>query len=392
MSLAIETASGARPMGIHDRRVREVALLRQLLLRPRPEDREFFARDCLRYSRAYLQRNWHRWASGFESGYAFALAGAADMAVALLLRQEEEPYRLPHLEREFAGVCAKGTKWPVPPPASGEEWSAFLRAAEDVELVLHLRYLLRYKAQQGMIVEWKRAHPEKGRIWRAIKARVKIMPSLAIRRDGRGWFVARPGADLRKPGLSREAVGDLLGGGCESVRAALDRLAGALGTSNGDGGYCVLTDLVQVYADLVARKLVFAGDGTGALPRSLGIRITSSGLPESVYVEKVRAGVADLARKYLDHDQERPAVNLCSGWPDAIVEVVVEMVCRKFEMGRAAWRHLSPEELAAALIPRIRPGDYEKTLQNRIDFTILRVRKELAERQKRPAPRRGGTS
>lgn len=357
-----------------------VSLLRRLLVRPTSEDRDRFATDCLRYARAYLQRNAYRWASGFDLDFPLALYGAANLAVANLLREEGAPPRLLRLEKEMAKLCRR--KPPVPGAEIGDppDWESSLREMGDEYLLLQLRHLLRLESGRAMIDEWRKAHPEKGKLWDQFKAHVKRMEGLRIDKDGRGWFVCGENSDLRRPPMSREKVWDILGAGYGTVRRGLEILKGELSRSNGHGGYCVLSDLVLVYIDLVNSKLVFGGNGTGAVPPGMGVPRSESGLPLSVWIESVRTDVRAMADEYLLHDARKKAVRFGNGARRAFGEVVVEVVCRKFDLGLPAYGGLSQKDLVLLVVPGVDEEEYEKGVRERIDYTVRRVRNDLAKK------------
>ncbi|MFH1278272.1 MAG: hypothetical protein ABIK65_07830 [Candidatus Eisenbacteria bacterium] len=357
---------------------RGVALLRRLLISPARDDRDRFASYCLVYVRAYLQRNWHRWASGFDFEFATALLSAAHMAVAGLLREEEEPYRLVRLDAEMAKLWRR--RPPVPGALLGDppDWAASLPPVDDEYLLQQLRHLLRLESGQAMILEWKKTNPEKWRVWSQFKSHAARREDLRIVRDARGWFVCGPESDMSLRPMSREVVGDLLGAGCSTVRRALELLSAELSPLNAHGGYCVLSDLVLVYIDLVTKRLLFEGNGTGALPRDLGPRLTRTGLPESVWSEGVREDVRAMAEEYLERDARKNGASLESGCRLAVGAVVVEMISRNFDLGRPAWAGLSQKGLALFLVPALTGESYEKGIRERIDYTVRRIRNDLA--------------
>jgi hypothetical protein len=352
----------------------EIRALRDAILRPSAAAREAFARECLILVRAYLMGNWPRWSLWFNGDLSDAVESAASQVVASLFREEPEGSgRLPVFQKrllETLHACScRGM--PVGPVLDGDLEEA-VRTLDDGTLGMALRRLLRLQGEQGMNEEWGIRHPEKARLRRRVRDWAVARGMLYRNGDGRGTLLAGRDCDLRLRPLSLDELFEFLGAGWADEGEALGRLADHLSPGGAQGGYCFLNDVVRVLFEVMTGRITSEGLA-GAIPGALGVRLTQGGLPESIFIERVRERMRFLARGYLEQDAVKGKFT-DSPPLAALTEIVTEMVCRDWGMGRPAWDQRSQEEMAMILLPGLTPEEYAREYRSRLDYVIRRVR------------------
>ncbi|RPJ45889.1 MAG: hypothetical protein EHM19_04830 [Candidatus Latescibacterota bacterium] len=364
-------------------RVGETAgLVRRLLASPDAAAREALAAAASRYLRGYLSSLWGAWAWRFGGEFADAVEGAADLVVGrlLIVRREASP-RFPHLERGIRGMLrAADARRGAAGRRASLDPASWAEAAPDDEIFFLFTGLLRRQGMQALLREWKERNHEEARLWDRLRANAVKSGALFLRRDSRDYFLTGPNPDFSRPPLPMVDLAETFSGGCRDEQELLRRLAERLApdSSRAHGRYVRFAWVARAWADLSAAKIVHPDGETGALPASLGTRVTRGGVPLSLFRERVFDEVRSMAARYLAADERKGLSPPLDGHLAPLAEIAAEMVCRAFGMGKECWDGLAQRSLYFRLLPFSGEEEYDRTYRSRLDYAVRRIRGWLA--------------
>ncbi len=343
-----------------------------------PPGREILAAYCRDYILAFLQAARSRWRFGFDRPFRDVVEEIADWEVSLLLWVRPDTNGKSHLAFLVKGLfaCLGRPGFAVDPITT-------LLATDDLALLLALRKLLRIRAHQGAVRLWKQEHPQEALLLRALKVRLRHTAGIRIQWDARGQLVMGDSSDLRTRSLDQE---DLAAALCRPSTALNPReivraLRACLVPNGQHGGYCYFLDLVRVVHRIRMKLLEIDGSGTGAVPREDRMRLSRSGLPMDLWVQKVRNNLEETARGILANDGGDASHETREAW----VTIALERTLRYWGMGDPAREHLSQAKLTRQLIREAESVAGLAKHQGAIDYLIRRLRGRIKRQGKRLA-------
>lgn len=363
---------------LSDGDLRVLSCLRSLLRAPNDRDREAVAGYSRDYMIHFLHAARSRWRFGFERPFGEIVEETADLEVAQILRVRPDAGDRPSLARLVRGLhgCI-GCREPSADPV------ATVLAADDSALLFAFRKLLRMRAHQGAVGFWKQEHSEEALLLRALKLALRSSRAPRIQWDSRGQLVVGDSSDLRIRSMDQGELAAVLRGSGPALTASsvIKALRGCLRPSNAHGGYCYLLDLVRAIHGIKLAFIESDGDGTGAMPSAEHVRVTRSGVPMDLWIQRVREHLERTAREILVNDGGEASPATCEAW----ITIALERTLRSWGMGDPAWEHLSQAKLMKKLIPGTADEAAFAKSQVAIDYLIRRLRDRMRRNGKRYA-------